>query len=133
MEVTYMGSYSLYKVAMEEGILHVELTYWPVSRRNNAEDGVDRGRLDDWAECLVVVDAGLLREAANNPARLVPGEGAVGVELVFEQPLASDNVHTRWPRYKARSAVVDQRLVLFCHRSAPIGIGEGAAIVCRGG
>ena len=118
---------------MEEGILHVELAYGPVSRHSNAEDGADRGRFDDRAERLVVVDAGLLRETTNNPTRLVPGEGAVGVELVFEQPLASDDVRTRWPRYKAPSAVVDQRLVLLCHRSAPIRICEGAAIVCRGG
>jgi hypothetical protein len=32
---------------------------------------------------------------ADVPARLVPSEGAVRVELVFEQPLASDNVRTR--------------------------------------
>ena len=53
---------------MEEGILHLELTYGPVSRHRNAEDGANRGRLDDRAECLVVVDVGLLREIANNPA-----------------------------------------------------------------
>ena len=60
---------------MEEGILHVELAYGPVSRHSNAEDGADRGWFDDRAERLVVVDAGLLRETANNPARLVSGEG----------------------------------------------------------
>jgi len=69
----------------------------------------------------------------DNPARLVPGEGAVGVKLVLEQPLASDNVRTRWPRDEAPSAVVDQRLVLFSPRSAPIGIGEGTTIVHRDG
>ena len=63
----------------------------------------------------------------------MPGEGAVGVEHVFEQPLASDDVRTRWPRYKAPSVIVDQRLVLLCHHSTPIRIGEGAAIVCGGG
>jgi len=116
---------------MKEGILHVELAYGPISRRRDAEDGADRGRLDDGAECLVVVNTGLLGEPADDPACLVPGEGAVGVELVLEQPLASDDVRTRRPRYEAPSAVVDQRLVLFRHRSAPIGIGECTAIVHR--
>lgn len=116
---------------MEEGILHVELPDGPVSGRSNAEDGADRGRLDDRAECFVVVDAFLLGEATNDPACLVPGEGAVGVELVFEQPLASDNVRTRRPGYEAPSAVVDQCLVLVRHRSTPIWIGQGTAIVRR--
>jgi len=116
---------------VEEGILHVELADRPIPGRSNAEHGADRGRLDDRAEGLVVVDAGLLGETADDPARLVPGEGTVGVEFVLEQPLPSNNVSTRGPRDKAPSAIVDQRLVLIGHRSAPIGVGEGAAIVRR--
>jgi hypothetical protein len=85
---------------------------------------VDHGRLDNQTECLVVVDAFLLGEAADNLARLVPSEGAVGVELMFEHPRASDNVRTRRPRYKAPSIVVDQCLVLVLHRIALIGIAS---------
>ena len=50
----------LLEVAVKEGILHVELAYGSVSGCSNAEDGADRGRLDDRTEGLVVVDAGLL-------------------------------------------------------------------------
>lgn len=84
---------------MEEDILHVELVHGPVSGRNNAEDGANRGQLDNRVECLVVVDTFLLGEAIDDLVRLVLGEGAVGVELMFEQPLASDNVRTRRQRY----------------------------------
>jgi hypothetical protein len=90
---------------------------------------VDHGRLDNKAECLIVVDAFLLGEAADNPACLVPSEGAVGLEFIFEQPCASDNVRTRRSRYEAPSTVVDQCLVLVCHRSALIRIGKGTTIV----
>jgi hypothetical protein len=63
----------LLEVAVKKGILHIELADGPIPGRGDAEDGADRGRLDDRAERLVVVDAGLLGEAANNPPRLVPG------------------------------------------------------------
>jgi len=58
-------------------------------------------------------------------------EGAVGVVLVLEDPLAGDDIGTRRARDKPPGAVVDERPVLVNHRSAPIGVGEGAAIVGR--
>jgi hypothetical protein len=48
---------------------------------------------------------------------------------VLEQPLASDDVCTRWSRHKAPSTIVNQRLVLFRHCSAPIGIGKHIVVV----
>jgi hypothetical protein len=62
---------------VEEGILYIELAYGPILGHNNAKDGADHGRLDNRAEGLVVVNAGLLGEAADDPACLVSGEGAV--------------------------------------------------------
>ena len=76
----------LVKIAMEEGILDVELVERPGARYREAEDDADRGRLDDGAECLVKVDPRLLREAANHPSRLVAGEAAIRVEFVLEDP-----------------------------------------------
>ena len=58
-------------------------------------------------------------------------EGAVGVVLVLEDPLAGDNIGTRRARNKPPDAVVDERPVLVNHCNAPIGVGEGAAIVGR--
>ena len=51
---------SLLEVAVEEGILHVQLMDGLGTRGGDAEDGADRRRFDNRAECLVVVNAGLL-------------------------------------------------------------------------
>jgi hypothetical protein len=53
---------------------------------------VDRGRLDHRADGLIIVDVGSLGEATKNPVSLVPVQGAIGIELVLENPLAGDEV-----------------------------------------
>jgi hypothetical protein len=60
---------------------------------------------------------------------LEPGERAIGVVLVPEQPFASDHIVTRRSRYKASGTVGDESIVFLGHCSTPVGIGEGAAIV----
>jgi hypothetical protein len=50
----------LLEVAVEEGVLHVQLMDVLGTRGDDAEDSVDHRRFDNWAERLVVVDAGLL-------------------------------------------------------------------------
>jgi hypothetical protein len=47
-------------VAVEEGVLHVQLMDRPSTRGDDAEDSADRCWFDNLAECLVVVDASLL-------------------------------------------------------------------------
>ena len=68
---------SLNEVTMEEGILDVHLPDGPIACRGKAEDHADRGRLDDGAEGLPIVNTGLLREAPNHPPRLVARQGAI--------------------------------------------------------
>ena len=106
----------LLQMTMKEGILHVELM------DGEAEDDPYRRRFDNQTESLVEVDAVLLREPANNPSGLVTSKGAVGVVLVLEDPLAGDDISARRSRNKPPGAVVDERLVLFNHRSAPIWV-----------
>jgi hypothetical protein len=53
---------------------------------------VDGGWLDHQAKSLIVVDAGPLGEAVKNLTRLAPFQGAIRVQLVLEDPFASDNV-----------------------------------------
>jgi hypothetical protein len=47
----------LVQVAMEKGVLHVQLMDRPGAKSGDAEDDPDGGRLDSWTERLVVVDA----------------------------------------------------------------------------
>ena len=77
----------LVKITMEKGVLDVELVYRPCTRDGDAEDDADGGGLDDRTERLVEVNARLLREATNNPARLVASESTIRTKLVLEDPL----------------------------------------------
>jgi hypothetical protein len=117
----------------EEGILHVQLVDRPVMRDCNAEDDADRGLLDHQTEGLIVVDVVLLGEATNHPARLVAGKRAIDLELMAEDLLARHDVGARRTWDEAPGVIVAEGLVLVNYRSAPIGVGEGAAIVCRYG
>jgi hypothetical protein len=99
----------------------------PGAGDGQGEDGVNRGRLDHRAEGLIVVDVGSLGEAAKNPASLVPFQGAVGIELVLENPLASDDVGVNGARDKISGVVGDQGSKFFFHGTAPIWIDEGGA------
>ena len=76
---------------------------------------MDCPQFDNGAERLVIVDVDLLGEAPDDPACLLPSQGAVRVEHVLVQPLASDNVSTWQSRHKARGVVLDESLVLLRH------------------
>ena len=85
----------LVQMAVKKGVLHVQLMDRPGARSGDAEDDPDGGRFDNRAERLVVVDAVLLGEAADDLACLVASESAIGVVLLLEDPLARYDVGTR--------------------------------------
>lgn len=116
---------------MKKCILHVELVYHPRSGCGNAENNSDGHQFQDWAECLVVVDAVQLREAMNHPSCLVASKRANRVEFMFENPLASYHISTRRSREKSPGVIVDQGLVLIHHSCSPVLISKCAAVVGR--
>ena len=81
----------LLKKTVQECVVHIHLMHGPVSM---CSDGADCGRLDDGAERLVEVNAGLLREPADHPPRLVPLQRAICTEFMAKQPLAADDVRS---------------------------------------
>lgn len=113
---------------MQEGVLDVQLMYWPAPRDRERENGSYCGGLDNRTEHLVEVDAGSLGEAAKNPACLVAVEGAVGLELVLEQPFAGDDVGLVWSWHKIPRAIGEEGVKLILHHSAPLWISEGRPI-----
>ena len=123
----------LVQVTVKKGILHVQLVDGPLTRSGDAEDDPNGGRLDDGAERLIVVDAVALGEAANDPASLVTSQGAIGVELVPEDPLACHHVGTWGPGNESPRVVVDESLVLLSHGRAPLGVGKGPSVVAGNG
>ena len=110
----------LLQVAVKKLILHVKLMNGPAAGGGYAEDDTNGGRFDNRTQRLVVVDVVAPSEAADQPAGLVTGEGAVGVEFMLINPLARHNVGTWRSGYKAPCVVVDQGLVLVCHGRPPL-------------
>jgi hypothetical protein len=86
---------------------------------------VNGGRLDNWAESLIVVDVGPLGETVKNPTSLVSSQGAVGVELVLEDLFAGDDVGANRMRDKIPSVVGDQSIIFFLHGTTLGRVGEG--------
>jgi len=109
-------------MAVKEGVLHIQLVDRPLSRGRDAEDDLNGSRLEDGAEGLVVVDAMALGEAVDDSASLVASQGAIGVELMPEDPLAGDHVGVGRMGNEAPGVVVDERLVLVSHSRAPLGV-----------
>jgi hypothetical protein len=124
---------NLVESAIEEGILDVKLTDGLGAGDGDVEDKPNGGGLDDGAESLIVVDARTLGEAAENPARLAPSQGAVGVELVMKDPLVDDHVGAGRARHERPGVVVDKVLVLIGHSSAPDRILKSLASLGRHG
>ena len=121
------------QVTVKKGIIHVQLVDRPLTRSSDAEDDPNRGRLDDEAQRLVVVDVVLLGEAADDLASLMTSQRVVGVELVPEDPLASDDVGAERPGDETPRVVVDESLVLLSHSRAPLRVGKGPSVVTGNG
>jgi hypothetical protein len=109
-------------MTMKKGILHVELVDRPRARCSNAENNVDGGRFNNWIEGLIIVDAVLLRETLDNLASLVSSKRTISIILVLENPLASDDVGTRWTRNQPSGVVINKSLKFLRHSSTPLRI-----------
>jgi len=90
-----LAVHSLLKMSVKKRVLHVQLANRPRAGSSDAQNSPNCRRFDNWAERLVVVDAVLLGEAADDSACLVASESAIGVVLVLEDPLARYDVGTR--------------------------------------
>ena len=111
---------------MEEGVLDVELVNGPPSRERQGQNSADGCWLHHMTECLIEIHTWPLSESTQNPASLVPLQGTVSLELVFEDPLAGDHISTRWPRNQIPGLIPQEGCMLFFHSRPPIAVGEGA-------
>jgi len=105
----------------------------PVPSECQRENSTDGGRLDHWTEGLCKVHTRTLSEAPKYPARFVALQSSVSIELVLENPLASDEVGSRGVRHKIPGVVLQQGIMFFHHSSSPIGIGRSTTIGLRDG
>jgi hypothetical protein len=100
--------YDLQEGVMQERFLHIKLMNRLGARDGQGKHSANHGRLDHHAKCLIIVDVRSLSEAAKDPVRLVSFQRAIGVELVIENPFASDDVGANGARYKILGVVGDQ-------------------------
>jgi hypothetical protein len=119
------------ELAVEEGVLDVELSSLPFKGERDGEDDADRGRFDNWTKRLVEVNALLLRETTKHPACFVAVEGAIGLQLVVKDPLAGDDVGILRRRHEIPSVVAKESTILLGHSLEPVGILERRT--CGGG
>jgi hypothetical protein len=78
--------------AMEEGIFYAKLLNGPGTGDSSSEHHVNSDQFYNWAQCLIVVDSGVLSETPKDPTGLVPIKGPVSMMFVCEDPLAGDYV-----------------------------------------
>jgi hypothetical protein len=108
--------------AVEEDVLHIELLNGPVTGDSSSEHHANDGWFHNRAESLIVVDPGVLSGTPKDPASLVAIEGPVGMKLVSENPLASDDVGATRPGDKLPGPIAYQGPILVLHSRMPIGV-----------
>jgi hypothetical protein len=86
---------------------------------------VDYRGLHNGAKSLIITDVTMLREPVKNLASFVPLECPVGLELVLEYPLISDNIGSARVQNQVPSTVGHERDVLLLHSHPPMRIGKG--------
>ena len=121
----------LHERAVEEGVVDVKLMNRPLVGECNGVDGAHGGQFHDRTERLLKINTGSLREAAEDPTRLVSIQGAIGLQLVSKNPFTCNHISTSgtWNKDPCVISVQGGKLVL--HSEAPVVIIEGHAICLR--
>jgi hypothetical protein len=119
------------ELAVEEGILDIELASLPFKGECDGEDDTDRGQFDSRTERLIEVNTLLLRETAKHPVCFVAVEGAIGLHFVVKDPLAGDDVGVPRRRHEIPSVIAKESMILLGHSLEPVGILERHT--CGGG
>jgi hypothetical protein len=112
----------LSQLAMQEHILDIELVHRSTSRGHQVEYVANRAWFNDRGESLVKVDPLSLLEATHNPTRLESLQCAIGIDLVFKEPLARNHIGTTRLRHQCPCLVVLQGPTFIFHRVMPIRI-----------
>jgi hypothetical protein len=110
---------NLGELAVEEGVLDVEVASLPFKGKRDRENDADRGRFDNQTERLVKVNALLVRESAKNPACFLAVERATGLQLVAKDPLAGDDVGVPRRSNEIPSVIAEESTILLGLKQAP--------------
>jgi hypothetical protein len=114
---------------LEEGISHIKLMNMPSTRSCMMKHHADSGGIYDRAKGFTEIDAWSLMKATQDPTCLVAVEGAIGVEVVAEDPLPSDDSATR-TRNKGPNPILLERIKLTLRHDNPMWVMKCSP--CRG-
>lgn len=95
---------------------------------SQAENNPNGARLNNGRERFVKINAWLLRVTAAHPASLVARKRTVRVKFMTENPLARDDIGTRWARNKRPCVVENESVVLLLHGLEPVWIKESSLV-----
>jgi len=118
---------------VEKGVLHIELVNRPVQGMSQGNDSMNSGRLDNRAESLVIVDAGLLGEPTEYPTSFVSVQRTISMKLVLENPFPGDHIRLGRTRDKIPSVVVQEGSMVFFHGLTPVRVSKGIPTGARDG
>jgi hypothetical protein len=110
---------------VQQHILHIKLINRPAAGDGQGEHGVDHDQLDHSAEGLIIVDTGLLGEAAKDLVNLVLFQRVIGAELVHENLFVGEDIGANGVRDMILGVIGDQGSKFFFHGAAPIQIDGG--------
>jgi len=91
-------------LAIEEGVLDIQLGNQPLTNRSNCKKSPDSSHVRDRSEGLLIVTTLLLLEATRHKTSLVALKRAIRAGLYLVHPLASDRSDVRWQRNKILGA-----------------------------
>ena len=109
----------LLDVTMEEGVGDVHLVHRRSRGDRKVKNRANRAGLNNRSEGVGEVDASMLPEATNNPARFIAIKGTMRTELVFEDPLPGNHVGVPGTGNKLPRPVAQQGVKLLLHHSHP--------------
>jgi hypothetical protein len=116
---------------LKESILDVELMDWPVLGVSKSEDCANCSKFDNRTESFVIVDAGLLSEAAEDPTCPVAVQRAISMEFMFKNPFAGDYISLGGARNKIPSMICHEGSKFFFHGMSTKRISKSVA-ACPG-
>lgn len=113
------------EIPIEESIMDVKLTYWPIRGNCNGKYDADGSGSDHRAECIKVVNAFILVIAFGNQASFVTFDRSIGMTFDAKDPFTADGLLIWWRRDQGPSVIGGKGIHLKRHGIASFGLGVG--------
>jgi hypothetical protein len=89
---------------------------WPILSHDDGENSPNSSWLDNRAESLTIIDAGMLGETTENPPCFVSIQRTIWLKLMMKNPFACNNISTGRTSNEIPSFIILERSE-FVHRS----------------